>query len=97
MKLSAVHRGPGTNTIVAPAICALKLRTPFFFMSEEKRKTAATMPELSVTHIKIMGERGYSKFDFFYWGSRSGSRADSMSNLSSSFNYNFDSRSGLKV
>ena len=27
-------------------------------MSEEKRKTAATMPELSVTHIKIMGERG---------------------------------------
>ena len=23
------------------------------------------MPELSVTHIKIMGERGDSKFDFF--------------------------------
>ena len=84
MKLSAVHRGPGTNTIVAPAMCALKLRTPFFFTSEEKRKTAATMPELSVTHIKIMGERG-------------GSREVFMSNFCSSFFYNFDSRSGLKV
>ena len=42
------------------------------------------MPELSVTHIKIMGERG-------------GSREVFMSNFCSSFFYNFDSRSGLKV